>query len=230
MSTSHPSNPTKKRKQTSNPPQTTHPPKKPCADGTTLALTNHALIGPHESIVADLSTKHSVLAASIISSTQIRKRVVHVTSHLLDTAAPHAEAAAAASEKPRVVLLHARTASVCKMITVVEQCKRALSEKGKAWYQYNQLFESPEEVRERKPKKQKVDETTLEKENEKENEEDDEEDDAFEPMQTRFENAVLPPPRVRIIKSLRVFLSLEAVPELSSRPDVTVQTSSEEAS
>ena len=163
-----------------------------------------SLIAPHQPILAQLAPKYNVLAASVISSTPIRKRIVYVVNHLIKE-----------SSELRVALLYARTADVCKLITVVEQCKRVLGEEGKAWYQYNQLFDQPEAEK----KKHVVEETVLE------NEEDDGSDsDDFEVMHSRFEEAVLPPPTTRTVKSMRVFLSLAPIPELRVMKDVTAQT------
>lgn len=166
--------------------------------------TNPSLIGPHEPIVAELAPKYDVLAASVISSTQIRKRVTYIASHLL-----------AEAEQPRVGLLYARTADVCKLITVVEHCKRVLGEEGRTCYQYNQLFDLPEENK----KRDVVEETVLEKGND-----DDEDSDDFEVMHSRFEDAVLPRPSTRSVKSMRVFLSVAPVPELRSKRDITSQS------
>ncbi|KAF7547102.1 hypothetical protein G7Z17_g7953 [Cylindrodendrum hubeiense] len=164
---------------------------------------NPSLIGPHESIVAELAPKYDVLAASVISSTQIRKRVTYITSHLL-----------AEAEQPRVALLYTRTADVCKLITIVEQCKRVLGEEGRTWYQYNQLFDLPEEPK----KRDVVEETVLGK-----RQDEDEDSDDFEVMHSRFEDAVLPRPSARSVKSMRVFLSVAPVPELKSKRDITSQ-------
>ncbi|KAK7424407.1 hypothetical protein QQZ08_008666 [Neonectria magnoliae] len=172
-----------------------------------------SLIKPHESVIAELAPKYDVLATSAISSTQIRKRVTYITSHLL-----------AQAEKPRVALLYARTADVCKLITVVEQCKRVLRDEGKTWYQYNQLFELPDEPR----KREVVEETRLGNGPDEGEDEDDDSDD-FEVMQSRFEDAVLPPPSSNSVKSMRVFLSIAPVPELKSKKGVTVQSKESKA-
>ncbi|CAM1500916.1 Fc.00g100780.m01.CDS01 [Cosmosporella sp. VM-42] len=162
-----------------------------------------SLLGPHQSILSELAPKYDALAASVISSTQIRKRVTYIANHLLG-----------GSKLPRVALLYARPADACKLITVVEQCKRVLGEEGKTWYQYNQLFDLPEA-----PKKRDiVEETVLEREPE-----DDSESDEFEIMHNRFEDAVLPPPTTRTVKSMRVFLSITPIPELRMKKDVTLQ-------
>ncbi|RSM10477.1 hypothetical protein CEP52_003571 [Fusarium oligoseptatum] len=154
---------------------------------------------PHEAILAELRSKYEVLAVSVISSTKITKRITSVVSHLLEE-----------SERPRLVLLHARTADVCKLITVVEKCKRVLGEEGKAYYQYNQLFDLPE-----KPKKRDlVEETVLENDAE---EGDGSDSDDFEVMHSRFEDAVLPRPSTRSVKSMRVFLSIAPIMELKSK-------------
>ncbi|PHH76120.1 hypothetical protein CDD80_1788 [Ophiocordyceps camponoti-rufipedis] len=152
------------------------------------------LSAPHEVIVAALEAQHDVLVASVISSTQIRKRVSSATAHL---------GATTTSAKARVVLLHARPAQVSKLITVVEHCKRLV----RPCYQYNQLFDLPV--------------TTSQTGS---NDGDDDEKDGFEVMDTsRLEKAVaLSPPR-RPVMSLRVFLAVQPIPELEARPGVTLQ-------
>ncbi|UKZ83324.1 hypothetical protein TrVFT333_011132 [Trichoderma virens FT-333] len=193
-------NASKKRKHSSSQPASS---KKPRTQG------NPTLLGPHEAILKELSAKHNVLPLSVLSSTQIRKRVSSATSHLLDK-----------STESRAVLLHARPADVCKMITVAEQCKRVLGEQGRAWFQYNELFDLPPEA---KKKKNNVPEGV---DVEEEAEEDSDSDEgAFEAMESRFEQAVLPPPRARTYKSLRIFISLQAIAELKSKENVTVQAS-----
>ncbi|KPM46293.1 hypothetical protein AK830_g377 [Neonectria ditissima] len=192
-----------KRKHATNPSKDTGSSKRLRTKDSQPA--NPSLMKPHESVIAELAPKYDVLAASVISSTQIRKRVTYVANHLL-----------AQAEKPRLALLYARTADVCKLITVVEQCKRVLRDEGKAWYQYNQLFDLPGEL----GKREVVEETKLGREAD---EDEDEDSDDFEVMHSRFEDAVLPPRSSNSVKSMRVFLSIASVPELRSRQGVTVQ-------
>ncbi|RDA90190.1 hypothetical protein CP533_0468 [Ophiocordyceps camponoti-saundersi (nom. inval.)] len=151
--------------------------------------TKPKLSGPHESIVATLEVKHNVLVASVISSTQIRKRVASATTYLSDKACP----------KPRLVLLHARPAQVCKLITIVEHCKRLL----RPCYQYNQLYDLP---------------TSTTAQND---------DDDFEVMDlNRLEKAAVAlPPTRRPVKSMRVFLAVQPIPELEASSGVTLQSS-----
>ncbi|KAF7549950.1 hypothetical protein G7046_g8182 [Stylonectria norvegica] len=172
---------------------------------------NQSLLGPHEALLAELAPKYDVLAASVISSTPIRKRVTYIANHMLEN-----------SEKPRLGMLYARTADVCKLITVVEQCKRVLGDEGKAWYQHNQLFDIPDEPR----KEDVVEETVLERDGADSSDDDDD----FEVMHSRFEDAVLPRPSTRTTKSLRVIISTVPIPELRSKKDVTVQSSEEKKS
>ncbi|KAG8677018.1 hypothetical protein FPOAC2_03135 [Fusarium poae] len=195
-----------KRRPDMNPSQNVQPTKRSRSDD--VPTQTFALATPHESVIAELKPKYDVLPASVISSTQIKKRVTHVTNHLL-----------AQGDRPQIALLYGRTADVCKLITVIEKCKQVLSEEGKQYYQYNQLFDQPE-----KPKqKDIVEETILEKD--AMNEEDDDSDsDDFEVMHSRFEDAVLPCPSQRTIKSMRVFLSVVSIPELKSKKGVTVQS------
>ncbi|PTB68064.1 hypothetical protein BBK36DRAFT_1114493 [Trichoderma citrinoviride] len=192
-----------KRKQPSPEPSSSKKPR--------TQENNNTLIGPHEATLEELAPAHNVLALSVLSSTQIRKRVSSATSHLLQKASGS-----------RIVLLHARPADVCKMITVAEQCKRVLGEQGQAWHQYNELYDLPPESAKKKQKKTTSERVEVDEEAE---EESDSDKGAFEAMESRFEKAVLPPPRVRTYKSLRIFLSHEAIPELKSRENVTVQTS-----
>ncbi|EQK98517.1 hypothetical protein G6O67_004448 [Ophiocordyceps sinensis] len=194
------------REKRKRPADASEPRKKPA--GPPRAQRAPSLIGPHEAIVGTLQAKHNVLVASVISSTQIRKRVELAVAHLV-------VAADGPTEKSRLVLLHARTAQVCKMITVVEQCKRILSAKGKAWCQYNQLFDLPVEPR----RPDVVEETVLDKNG------GDSDHDDFEVMSSRFEKAVLPAPPTRTVKSMRVFLSRQPISELDNEGAVTIQTS-----
>ncbi|CAF3445690.1 unnamed protein product [Fusarium graminearum] len=173
-----------------------------------VQIQTFALGAPHESIIAELKPKYDVLPASVISSTQIKKRVTHVANHLL-----------AQGDRRQIALLYARTADVCKLITVVEKCKQVLSEEGKQHYQYNQLFDQPEKPR----RKDIVEETILEK-GTMDEEGDGSGSDDFEVMHSRFEDAVLPRPSQRIIKSMRVFLSIIPIPELKLKKGVTVQS------
>ncbi len=210
----------KKRKPSTSIDHTAKKPR-PQNDATSAPQAQDSpLYKPHAAILQDLAAKYDILPASVISSTPIRKRLVHMTTHLLGTAGEQ--------KKPRAVLLYARTAEVCKMITVAEKCKRLLEEQGKAvWFQYNQLFDLPREdaerARNKKKRKQVVEETVLHVE--EEDDEEDDESDAFETMQSRFEKAVLPPTPERTTKSLRIFLSTAAIPELKAKDGVTVQTS-----
>lgn len=187
------------------------PPNKHCPTSSRPAT----LIGPHEAIIAELSSKYNLLPASVISSSKIRQRTTSATEHLLSIEG---------TNKPRVILLHARTDCLSKLITIVETTKRVLGQEGKAWWQYNQLFEQSE--RAEKKKKDVVEETMLEKGN-VDAEEEEEEDSYFETMGTRLEEAIHPAPKAKVVKSLRVFLAIAPIPELRMKGDVTLQTSSD---
>ncbi|QPC77373.1 hypothetical protein HYE68_008125 [Fusarium pseudograminearum] len=195
-----------KRRPDTNRSENAKPTKRTQSDD--VQIQTFALGAPHESIIAELKPKYDVLPASVISSTQIKKRVTHVANHLL-----------AQGDRPQIALLYARTADVCKLITVVEKCKQVLSEEGKQYYQYNQLFDQPEKPR----RKDIVEETILEK-GTMDEEGDGSGSEDFEVMHSRFEDAVLPRPSQRIIKSMRVFLSIVPIPELKLKKGVTVQS------
>lgn len=170
-----------------------------------------SLLQDHTDAVDELSPKYDLSTLSVISSTSIQKRVTSSISHLKSPSP---------DGKPRLVLLYARTAEVGKLITIVEQIKRLLSADGDHWYQYNQLFDSKGEETKRKQKE--IIEQTVLQQDEKD---DDDSDDDFEVMQTRFTNAILPTPTERSIKSLRIFVSNLAIPELKGKENVTFQGS-----
>ncbi|KAL2202937.1 hypothetical protein CC79DRAFT_1373084 [Sarocladium strictum] len=171
------------------------------------------LIQPHEAVLAELSTKYDILHASVISSSKIRQRTASATEHLL---APNE------TKKPHLVLLHARVECISKLITIVETAKRVLDQEGKAWWQYNQLYEQSEKLQKAKDV---VEETRLEGVHA--NESDGDEEEFFETMGARLEQAIRPEPKSRPVKSLRIFLATGPVAELRTKSNVTVQTSSD---
>ncbi|KAH7255861.1 uncharacterized protein BKA55DRAFT_538229 [Fusarium redolens] len=194
-----------KRKPDTNISKDAHLPKRPRSNDPKTPIP--ALLAPHETIVAELNSKYDILPASVISSTQIKNRITQVANHIITQ-----------GDRPRVALLYARTGDVCKLITVVEKCKRIVNEEGKAYYQYNQLFDQPEKSK----SKDIVEETILEKDAQEDNDSD---NDDFEVMHnSRFEDAVLPKPSPRSVKSMRVFISTVPIQELKIKKGVTVQS------
>ncbi|KAI1009481.1 hypothetical protein LB504_003634 [Fusarium proliferatum] len=193
-----------KRKPDTNVSNETHLTKRP--RNNEPKTPTPALLAPHETIIAELNSKYDILPASVISSTRIKKRIMQVANHIMTQ-----------GDRPPVALLYARTGDVCKLITVVEKCKRIVAEEGKAYYQYNQLFDQPEKSK----SKDIIEETILEKNIQEENDSD---NDEFEVMHSRFESAVLPQPSPRSVKSLRVFISTVPIQELKIKKGVTVQS------
>lgn len=169
------------------------------------------LVTPHQPILAELSQKYDILPSSVISSSKIRQRTTAATRHLLK--APE-ERSSSGERKTRVVLLYARTDCLSKLVTIVEMAKRILGEAGRGWWQYNQLYE-PEE----RKKKDVIEETVLEKGGD--------EEEFFETMGARLQEAILPEPKTRMVKSLRVFIATGPVAELKTKTGVTVQTSND---
>lgn len=170
-----------------------------------------SLLGPHEAILAELAPKYNVLPASVISSSKIRQRTVSATTHLLATEE---------NSKPCVVLLYARTDCLSKLITIAETVKRVLGQEGKSWWQYNQMYEQPERIVEEK--KDVIEETVLDR-GDADEDESEATSDYFETMGPRLEQAIQPPPKLRTIKSLRIFLALHPVLELKTKQGITVQ-------
>lgn len=191
--------PQKKRKSPDAPQPDASKPAGPAPK--TLALSAF-----HEATLAELRPKYDVLVASVISSTKIAARVQRVLGHLRTKPQPDGPAP--------LVLLHARPADVCKMITVAEKVKVAMAEGGAA-YQYNHLFELPP----RPAVPDVVEETVLAGAKEGEGES----DDGFEKLEI-FDRAANPREERRPVRSMGIFLAGEPVPELKGKGGVTVQT------
>ena len=163
----------------------------------------------HGDVMRDLSSKYKIVTVNVISSSKIQQRVTSI-KNTLSSSAP---------EKPIVILVHSRPREVCKVITIVELCKRL---NGDKIHQYNELFELPDD--QVKPsRRDKIDETVLPRKDGDDASEESDQDDFEVMQQTRFANAVMPTAPARKTKSLRVFLSLVPVPELKARSSVTAQ-------
>jgi hypothetical protein len=134
---------------------------------------------------ADLASTHDISYISIISSSQIEKKVTAVLNHL----SPPTSAA-----KPAVVILHSKAKVASKLISVVEIAKREIAGGGGKWFQYN-VVEGGLEERERVEEK------------EVEGEEDEEEEESFEIMKTPFERAIEGTPKVRAVPGMTTYLS-----------------------
>lgn len=177
-------------------------------DGTSNVDSEQQTFERHGQIMRELSPKYNTVTVNVISSSKIQQRVTSIKNSL----------AASTSEKPVIVLVHSRPRETCKVITIVELCKRL---NGVKVHQYNELFELPEDQVKPNPR-DKIDETVLPRKDGDDSEESDEDD--FEVMQqSRFVNAVIPTGPARKTKSLRVFLSVVPIPELKARPSVTAQ-------
>ncbi len=194
----------KKRKDAAKPSQHMSSPRKKARQHTEIPpVAKSPLLAPHDEILGELSPKYNVLTFSVISSTQIHNRVTSITSHLT-------------TEPSSIVFLHARPATVCKLITIVELVKRILREQGKTCFQYNQLFDFPLE-----PKQTDIVEKTVLEGDARASDDEDDEDD-FEVMESRLEKALLPKQQT-MAKSMLVFLSVTTIPELKTKSNVTVQ-------
>lgn len=177
-------------------------------DGASNVDSDQQTLERHGQIMRELSSKYNIVTVSVISSSKIQQRVRSIKNSL----------ATSTSDKPVIVLVHSRPKEACKVITIVELCKRLNEDKI---HQYNELFELPE-GQVKPSRRDKIDETVLPRKDGDDPEDSDEDD--FEVMQqSRFVNAVIPTGLARKTKSLRVFLSAVPVPELKARPSVNAQ-------
>ncbi|KKF95460.1 hypothetical protein CFO_g2190 [Ceratocystis platani] len=195
----------------------------------------------HEPLLSTLSAKYSVLALSVISSSQLRTRITRALNHL--SAANNGNVAG----QPALVFLHARPGDVGKMISIAEKVKCLMAAEGKPWVQYNRLFESASKPKGKKLSKhagliksnggaekivavsvgsdaQAAQEPDAQDIHDNSNDEDDE-DDYFESTARRFDKAANPPEPTRLTMSLSIFLSTTPIPELRNIRHVSIQSS-----
>lgn len=157
------------------------------------ASTSNASPANTESL-GDLASTHDVLRMSIISSTQIEKKVTAILKHL-DT-----------PDKAAVVMLHSKAKVASKLISVVEIAKREIAAGGGKWFQYNAVEGLLEENSggedgedEGGVKVGKADGMNVEEE--------DEEEESFETMKTPFERAIEGKAKVRAVPGMTTYLS-----------------------
>lgn len=175
---------------------------------------------PHEELLAELKGKYSIVTASVISSSKINKKVTQVLSHLghVDLFSP--------SSTPGVMMLHARVSDSGKMVTVMELAKKRMDEANQPWYQYNRVYEVSESGMKSKHASKAFDQTEIENSVVEGHDEDEDEDEAFEPVETAFDRAVRDKPTSDSKETyMSVFLSRVPIPELQSKPFITLQTS-----
>lgn len=195
--------PDETRSRSPNPPNPTGPAP------NTLALSAF-----HEATLAELRPKYDVLVASVISSTKVGKRIERILGHLRRAKAQTGGEETAGSTP--LLLLHARPAEICKLITIAEKVKGILAGEGGVVYQYNHLFELPP----RPPELTVVEETVLAGGEEGSGEES---DDGFEKLEI-YDRAANPKAKAKPVRSMGIFLSADPVPELKGKGGVTAQT------
>ncbi len=190
--------------------------------GPNTSQIPHSLpLEPHEAILAELRPRFEIRTLSVISSSKIEQRVSAVLSHLgrfhpTDMAI-----------LPGVVLIHARSHEVAKMISIVEIVRRRVHESGQKWYQYNRLYEIETEA---PTEPSIIEETVLMDDVAGEPEENqiadnNDNDDGVENIPPRFQAAVADKKaKVMATTYMSIFLSRVPVPELQAKDAVTVQS------
>jgi len=141
----------------------------------------------------DLSKTHDISHISIISSSQIEKKVTAVLTHL---------STSTSTANPAVAILHSKAKVASKLISVVEIAKREIAADGGKWYQYNVIRGVLEE---RERSNGKVPEKAPSEEGEEK--EDEEEEESFETMKTPFERAIEGTAKVRAMPGMTTYLS-----------------------
>ena len=155
--------------------------------------------------LGELASTHDVLYSSIISSSQIEKKVTAILKHL----------STVSDAKPAVVMLHSKAKVASKLISVVEIAKREIAGGGEKWFQYNAVEGVLEERAEEKEKDGKeVAKDVVRGEGggesmdvKEKDEEDEEEEESFETMKTPFERAIEGKAKVRAVPGMTTYLS-----------------------
>ncbi|KAI9678109.1 MAG: hypothetical protein M1817_006053 [Caeruleum heppii] len=86
-------------------------------------------------IPTSLHSTHAVLHLSVLSSTQIKKRVTSILSHLL----PSSDLSTTTLTKPPIVVLSAKAPVASKATSIVEIAKREMADVAAVWFQYLSL-------------------------------------------------------------------------------------------
>ncbi|KAK0108329.1 hypothetical protein ONS95_003144 [Cadophora gregata] len=164
-------------------------------------------------IFPGLETTHTVTTMSIISSSNINKKVSRILELLSE------KPSGGEGKKHAVVMLYAKAPVVSKVVSVAEIVKREIAREGGKWFSYCVVQEVMGERKERaKEKVIRTDKATrasgkeelAENSNEDEGQEGEEdEEEAFEVMKTPFERAleVEGKPKVRAMPVLSLYLS-----------------------
>ncbi|TVY92909.1 hypothetical protein LAWI1_G000809 [Lachnellula willkommii] len=145
--------------------------------------------------LGDLASTHDVLRMSIISSTQIEKKVTAILKHL-DT-----------PDKAAVVMLHSKAKVASKLISVVEIAKREIAAGGGKWFQYNAVEGLLEENSQEEDGEDEGGVKVGKADGMDAEEEDEEEEESFETMKTPFERAIEGKAKVRAVPGMTTYLS-----------------------
>lgn len=190
-------------------------------------------------LLRELRGRYDIATASVISSSKIAKKVTAVLAHLgrVDLFS--------SDSRPGVMMLHARAGDASKMVTVMELAKRRIGEAGVAWYQYNRVYEvaghkgGAAGSRGGLADSQMVVEDTVmgggangQGEGEDEQDEEDGEEDeneALEQVETPLDLAARGKPADDPKTTyMSIFLSRVSIPELQTKPFITLQTNANE--
>ncbi|KAH7419935.1 hypothetical protein BKA64DRAFT_699938 [Cadophora sp. MPI-SDFR-AT-0126] len=164
-------------------------------------------------IFPGLETTHTVTTMSIISSSNINKKVSRILELLSEKPTGGGE------QKCAVVMLYAKAPVVSKVVSVAEIAKRELAVEGGKWFSYcvvgEVLGERKEGDKEKGKEKsggkrdQGKEAVAEESRDEDEGEEEEEEEEAFEVMKTPFERALEMEgkPKVRAMPVMSLYLS-----------------------
>ncbi|TVY23742.1 hypothetical protein LHYA1_G006715 [Lachnellula hyalina] len=187
----------------SDPPITGSEPTEMSIDPPASTSTPATSSADTESL-GDLASTHDVLRMSIISSTQMEKKVTAILKYL-DT-----------PEKAAVVMLHSKAKVASKLISIVEIAKREIAAGGGKWFQYNVV----EGVLEEKSEGEHGEDEGGVKIGEVDNidvEDEEEEEESFETMKTPFERAIEGKPKVRAVPGMTTYLSRVRIDRLGKK-------------
>jgi hypothetical protein len=190
------------------------------AEVARTSSTEFHVLKVHHILHPKLSETYDIHPISIISSTQITKKVTSALSTLsVFSSAIHVT-------KPSVVMMYAKASVASKMISVAEITKREIEAEGGDWYQYSRIQDLEEVVPPKKGKgvaKQQGGGREAQRDHEIDtmqvNDDDEDEDEAFElmkdPAERRRENAVKD--NTRSIAVMVIYLSRVRIEEMRKK-------------
>lgn len=197
-----------------------NPKKRRPADSQTQPQPQPLRVSPYDEVykplLAKLDSRFQVKTMSVMPSTSISKHVDRALEHLGRFSAWDR------TVFPGVVLLCAKSAASCKLITISELVRRRIAEAEQKWFQYNILSETMwEETPQPAEDPSVVEDTFMAVDHDGEGDTDDE---CFETIRPTIHEQAVRPAKIRYKAHMVVLLSRVRLDELKGGKNISLQT------